>query len=54
VVYDFANEEVAATFGRDNFSLSTTYPARQLDKVGLQEPGACTIKLFTAVIYGFS
>ena len=32
-VYDFANEEVAATFGRDNFTLSTTYPARQLDKV---------------------
>ena len=33
VVYDFANDEVAATFGRDNFSLSTTYPARQLDRV---------------------
>jgi hypothetical protein len=34
-VYDFANQEVADTFGRDNFSLSTTYPARQLDKVFL-------------------
>ena len=33
VVYDFANEEVAATYGRDNFSLSTTFPARQLDQV---------------------
>ena len=32
-IYDFANDEVASTFGRDNFSLSTTYPARQLDKV---------------------
>ena len=35
-IYDFANDEVASTFGRDNFSLSTTYPARQLDKVKLR------------------
>lgn len=30
-IYDFVNGEVGDGFGRDNFSLSTTYPARQLD-----------------------
>jgi len=43
-VYDFANEEVAATFGRDNFTLSTTYPARQLDKVIIFTSGELYLK----------